>query len=82
MSVSFRTSLLAMLLFLMASCAFTPKIRNAAGKVNPNSITEEFCIMIGGIRQWMIIRGTERANPILLYIHGVPGKCEMPLQRI
>ena len=82
MCVSFRTSLLAMLLPLMVSCAYTPEIRNAAGTVKPNSITEEFSLTIGGIRQWIMIRGTDRNNPILLYIHGGPGKCEMPLQRI
>jgi pimeloyl-ACP methyl ester carboxylesterase len=82
MSVPFRTSVLAMLLPVMVSCAYTPKIRNSAGKVNPMSITEEFSLTIGGIKQWMMIRGANRSNPILLYIHGGPGKCEMPLQRI
>ncbi|PTY04311.1 alpha/beta hydrolase [Opitutaceae bacterium EW11] len=35
-------------------------------------------VRIGGIDQWVSIRGVDRRNPILLYIHGGPGYVEMP----
>ncbi|MBP0724098.1 alpha/beta hydrolase [Bacillus sp. RG28] len=38
----------------------------------PNSIVESSYIKIGGIDQWISIRGEDRNNPILLLIHGGP----------
>ena len=35
-------------------------------------------VEIGGIRQWIHIRGRDRHNPILLYLHGGPGTPMMP----
>jgi pimeloyl-ACP methyl ester carboxylesterase len=39
----------------------------------PGGIDEEQFVQIGGIRQWLVIRGEDRTNPILLYIDGGPG---------
>ena len=39
----------------------------------PNSIVEAGFIKIGGIDQWVAIRGEDRSNPVLLFIHGGPG---------
>ena len=38
----------------------------------PNSITESCYVKIGGIDQWISIRGEDHKNPILLFIHGGP----------
>jgi len=35
-------------------------------------------IQIGGITQWISIRGRHRSNPILLFVHGGPGSPTMP----
>jgi pimeloyl-ACP methyl ester carboxylesterase len=35
-------------------------------------------VRIGGIDQWISVRGFDRRNPILLYIHGGPGFPAMP----
>ncbi len=38
----------------------------------PNSIVESSFVKIGGIDQWITIRGENRNNPVLLLIHGGP----------
>jgi pimeloyl-ACP methyl ester carboxylesterase len=39
----------------------------------PNGIAEKGFVRIGGIDQWISIRGEDRANPVLLIVHGGPG---------
>src|SRR6185369_16716639 len=38
-----------------------------------NGIVEGRYVRIGGVEQWLQIRGEDRANPVLLVIHGGPG---------
>lgn len=35
-------------------------------------------VRIGGIDQWVSIRGSDRRNPVLLMLHGGPGWVSMP----
>lgn len=53
-------------------------IRDAYRIVRPRGIEETRAVEIGGIRQWISVRGRDRRNPILLFIHGGPGSPEMP----
>jgi pimeloyl-ACP methyl ester carboxylesterase len=39
----------------------------------PNGIDEASYVSIGGIEQWVQIRGEDRTNPVLLFVHGGPG---------
>jgi pimeloyl-ACP methyl ester carboxylesterase len=39
----------------------------------PHGIDERFYEKIGGIDQWLTIRGWDRANPVILLLHGGPG---------
>src|SRR5215218_6197097 len=39
----------------------------------PNGIVEQRFVKVGGIDQWIQIRGEDRANPVLLVLHGGPG---------
>jgi pimeloyl-ACP methyl ester carboxylesterase len=45
----------------------------------PNAINEQLFVTIGGIRQWIVIRGRNAANPVLLVLHGGPGVTTSPL---
>lgn len=47
--------------------------------VTPKGIEETLVLQIGGTRQVVNIRGADKSNPILLYIHGGPGSVEMPM---
>ncbi|HEY6455626.1 MAG TPA: alpha/beta fold hydrolase [Steroidobacteraceae bacterium] len=49
-------------------------IRDAEGPVfTLNGIAERGFVRIGGIRQWVTIRGDDRRNPAVLILHGGPG---------
>jgi pimeloyl-ACP methyl ester carboxylesterase len=44
----------------------------------PNGIDEAGYMEIGGIEQWTTIRGENRNNPVLLFLHGGPGDATNP----
>jgi pimeloyl-ACP methyl ester carboxylesterase len=46
--------------------------------VSKNGIDEGRAVEIGGIRQWIRVRGRDRRNPILLLIHGGPASPDLP----
>jgi pimeloyl-ACP methyl ester carboxylesterase len=43
-----------------------------------NGIDESTYLPIGGIDQWVTIRGQNRTNPVLLFLHGGPGDVTTP----
>jgi len=49
------------------------RIAKAFAIQTSNGINESRFITIGGIEQWIQIRGEDRSNPILLVLHGGPG---------
>lgn len=46
--------------------------------VTPEGVERLEKVRIGGIDQWISVRGIDRRNPILLYVHGGPGFPAMP----
>jgi pimeloyl-ACP methyl ester carboxylesterase len=56
------------------------RARNARDYVisGPNVIDEAKYLRIGGIEQWITIRGEDRANPVVLILHGGPGDATNP----
>jgi proline iminopeptidase len=57
----------------------TAIIANARKIVTPDGVERLERVHIGGIDQWVSIRGADRRNPVLLYIHGGPGYVSMPM---
>jgi pimeloyl-ACP methyl ester carboxylesterase len=47
--------------------------------VTPDGVQENLVVELGGIPQAVNVRGADRDNPILLFLHGGPGAVEMPM---
>jgi pimeloyl-ACP methyl ester carboxylesterase len=45
----------------------------------PDPIAALIPAEIGGMTQWLLIRGADRNAPILLWLHGGPGSAQMPI---
>lgn len=59
----------------------TPDFRGPHGEHLPGSIAETRFLRIGGIDQWVMIRGENVENPVLILLHGGPGFSEAQLFR-
>ena len=51
----------------------TPAFLRPDGEVVPGSIAEAGDVRLGGLDQWVMIRGENIANPVLVVLHGGPG---------
>ena len=71
----------ALLLLLAASLGLgwtaLPGRTPAIDGPDPIAVLEP--VEIGGITQWLLIRGQDRSAPVLLWLHGGPGAAQMPL---
>ena len=47
--------------------------------VTKDSIDDAGLVPIGGIQQWISVRGRHRDNPVLLFVHGGPGFTASPV---
>lgn len=46
--------------------------------VAPTGVQETYKTRIGGVEQWVSVRGQDRANPVVLFVHGGPASPLMP----
>lgn len=53
-------------------------IRDLDRIVSPEGVQESYAVRLGGVSQWVSVRGQDRANPILLFVHGGPASPAMP----
>lgn len=75
----FLLSIIALLgIFVAISqwTAHTPPILGADGKPLPGSIASVEKVRLGGVDQWLIIRGQDVNKPVLLFLSGGPGASE------
>ncbi|MCU6432971.1 alpha/beta hydrolase [Undibacterium sp. Jales W-56] len=53
-------------------------IRDLEHIVAPGGIQESYKTRIGGIDQWLNVRGQDQSNPVVLFVHGGPASPLMP----
>ena len=59
----------------------TPPFQGPNGEIVPGSIAEIRYLHLGGLEQWVMIRGENTENPLLITLHGGPGFPETRLFR-
>ncbi|MGH1347729.1 MAG: alpha/beta fold hydrolase [Nannocystales bacterium] len=59
----------------------TPPFLEPDGSLTPGSIAEVVSMRLGGLDQWVMIRGHDCGNPPLIVLHGGPGFSETRLFR-
>ncbi|WP_310394225.1 alpha/beta hydrolase [Hymenobacter sp.] len=47
--------------------------------VAPDGVQETYETPIGGVKQWVFVRGQDRRNPIILFVHGGPASPMAPV---
>ncbi len=74
--------LLVISILITSGCVSgTPQIRDDQGNLIPGSIATLEEIEIGGIGQYLLIRGEQTGNPVLLFLHGGPGYPQIAFAR-
>ena len=84
-----RGGLILLFLFLLMAAAAilwksfpsTPPVREIGIGIDSNVVAELEPVQIGGITQWLLIRGQNPGDPVLLFLSGGPGLSEMGLFR-
>jgi pimeloyl-ACP methyl ester carboxylesterase len=77
-----RWLLMWLVAVVVLSLAYPALPQNAATRAlpvrTPEGVKEEMFVRIGGIDQWVTIKGDDRNNPVVLFLHGGPGDALSP----
>lgn len=65
----------------MPNLGHTPAFRGPHGELVSGSIAEVRWVELGGLDQWVMIRGENITNPVLILLHGGPGMSETSMFR-
>ena len=61
----------------LATRGSTRPFRGTDGRVLPDSVATIEYLRLGGVDQWVMTRGEDVHNPVLIVLHGGPGMSEM-----
>ena len=59
----------------------TPPYRGLFGRTRPGSVASLEEVELGGAEQWVLLRGIDEANPVLLCLHDGPGLAQILVAR-
>jgi len=66
----------------VAAILLLPNAVGANAQAPTTQIDRVLFVPLGGIDQWISIRGENRANPVLLVVHGGPGEAQWPQAKV
>ncbi len=54
-------------------------IKDLDSIVSPNGVQERYKATVGGVQQWVYVRGQNKENPVILFVHGGPASPIAPV---
>jgi pimeloyl-ACP methyl ester carboxylesterase len=66
-------------IFRFTTVALACCLASVSSGAQATAIEEARFIRLGGIEQWITIRGANKNSPVLLIVHGGPGEAQSPL---
>lgn len=76
-----KCGILVSLTLFLTACAYTAKYGGPFDREEQDGVATLEALNIGNSKQWVLIRGRSRHNPVFLLIHGGPGGAEMSAVR-
>jgi pimeloyl-ACP methyl ester carboxylesterase len=83
-SVAIALLLIAALLLALAAgwrAVMQGRVKKATAINTAGGVESLEEVTLGGVGQWLLIRGLDRSNPVLLHLHGGPGSADISIAR-